>query len=290
MTDPTRLLASSFDEDVQRLLKAGVDWKPAAPEQERIWQAIASEASALAVGLAAANVAREVTEVAPVAGKVSALGMSATTGAVSAAASSTKLTLGITAIKAIGVGLGLGTALLVGGSVVKSRWVENHSAIATAAAPTVARPVSQSNAQPRLVYGQPGSAEAARVDKPSTRVSLAAAVSSQELGPSVAGASQAPGPSADHDAVREESRFVSMARGALRQGRAAEALQLLGELDQLYPSGLLGEERMVLRIDALVQSGSSSEALELAARFLARYPSSLSANHVRELIGAKRAQ
>lgn len=325
MTVPSRLLSSSVDEDVQRWLKAGVDWRPASGERERIWQAIAGEAGKVAVALAVAEVARESTQVAASAGNAATSGLLGAARAASVGAGSTKLALVVVALKAVGVGLGIGAGLLVGGHAVSSHHIERPAATAPTPATTAARLVEESakvNAQIRTS----GSAQAEREDSvpqesnPATipssasiRVSSEATGTSRASEPSttahplhnpapLTAAEEAQqleqrtatqtllstAPSMHHDAVRQESRLVSMVRSALRQGRAASALETLSELDQRYPSGQLGEERAVLRIEAAVLGGQSGEASRLAERFVERYPTSLNLDHIREVARVSR--
>lgn len=56
------------------------------------------------------------------------------------------------------------------------------------------------------------------------------------------------------------------------------------------PSGLLQEERSVLRIEALSRLGRQAEAERLAAQLLTRYPTSFHGKRVRELIGGLNGQ
>ncbi|HEY5959796.1 MAG TPA: outer membrane protein assembly factor BamD [Polyangiaceae bacterium] len=325
MTNPSRLLACPIDEDVQRWLKAGADWRLASGEQERIWQAIAAEAGSVAATLAVVEVASKATQVAASAGSSAGSAISAAESVASVGAGSTKLTLLVVALKAVGVGLGLGAGLLVGGNAVKSHYIDSPTAIAPTLAPTSAGLVDRA-ATKSARLGTNGSAPADREDRPpregAPEVSLpsvpARAVSERtemlrasapsaaaqtldrtkpltttqpELNSTQSTAKQGVSstlPSANRDAVREESRLVSAVRSALRQRSAASALALLSELDQRYPSGLLGEERAVLRIETLVLDGQSGEASRRAERFIARYPTSLNLDHVRAMVGSSR--
>jgi outer membrane protein assembly factor BamD (BamD/ComL family) len=71
-----------------------------------------------------------------------------------------------------------------------------------------------------------------------------------------------------------EAEGVARAREALRGGRAAEALAILGELDRTIRGGALGQERAVYAIEALAATGRATEAQQAARAFLAANPSS----------------
>lgn len=306
MTDPNRLLTGSLDAEVQCWLKAGVDWRPAAGEQERIWQSIANEAGKAAVAITVAQGVHDSAQVVATASQSAAAEL--------VGAGTAKLTLGVVALKAVGVGLGIGLGLWFGGTAVKSHIVDRPAAIATSHAPTPvpipARSVSKPEAESRTGGGtsrplEPdditphagsiGSVRATTVEavppaaltvtSPAVRhVAPTATTNASSTGPSM----QNVAPPSNRDVVREESRLVSMVRIALRQGHTASAIEILSELDQHYPSGLLVEERSVLRIEAMVQNGQTGEASRQAERFLARYPSSLSVDRVRKLVGGSR--
>lgn len=61
-----------------------------------------------------------------------------------------------------------------------------------------------------------------------------------------------------------------------KRGRApAESLALLKRHAQLYPVGVLAEERDRLSIECLLQMGQTDEAVRRATRFHRSYPSSV---------------
>ncbi|RYZ06393.1 MAG: hypothetical protein EOO73_15545 [Myxococcales bacterium] len=62
------------------------------------------------------------------------------------------------------------------------------------------------------------------------------------------------------DRLAEEVGILSKATGALRSGRPAEALRLLNEHQQRFPSGRLVEERRAARIQALCALGNRGAA------------------------------
>lgn len=81
--------------------------------------------------------------------------------------------------------------------------------------------------------------------------------------------------------LREESRVLAEARGALRGGDPASALEKLDAALGRFPDGILLQEREVLAIEALARSGQGSAASERAAAFLRTYPTSPHATKVR---------
>lgn len=93
------------------------------------------------------------------------------------------------------------------------------------------------------------------------------------------------GPGADEtsreDRLLEESRRLTEARGALRRGEVAQALDQLEELRRAFPAGVLGQEREALTIEALARSGRRAEAEARARAFLAQNPTSPHASRVK---------
>jgi hypothetical protein len=83
--------------------------------------------------------------------------------------------------------------------------------------------------------------------------------------------------------AREESRMVARAREVLRAGNPAQAMALLDQVRTLYPSGVLVQERELLRIESLVRSGQRAPALERAKTFVRTWPESPYTPRVREL-------
>ncbi len=83
------------------------------------------------------------------------------------------------------------------------------------------------------------------------------------------GAASVPGP-----AVAESERAIlERAQDALR-GNPAEALVLTDLHLARFPGGVLGQEREVIAIDALLHLGRSADARARAARFVAAFPTS----------------
>ena len=134
------------------------------------------------------------------------------------------------------------------------------------------------------------------IDRP---VFLAPAPSAQAVAPfpgvsSVAAAEPAPPPaaifrrhvapraSADKTAapartsqLAAERELLDEARAGLVQGDPAHAIDRLDEHRKRYPSGLLGEERDAMMVEALVRAGRYDGARQEAAAFRIRAPNSM---------------
>lgn len=74
-------------------------------------------------------------------------------------------------------------------------------------------------------------------------------------------------------AVRAEIEILKEAQAALGQS-PARALTLAAEHERSHPRGMLGQERDMLRIQALAALGKESDARARAEAFRARYPKS----------------
>lgn len=75
-------------------------------------------------------------------------------------------------------------------------------------------------------------------------------------------------------ALAEEVQRMQAIRRELRAGRTAEAMRLLDQYRTDYPTGVLADEALVLRVEALIHVGRNEEARLLARRFLAERPRS----------------
>jgi hypothetical protein len=102
-----------------------------------------------------------------------------------------------------------------------------------------------------------------------------------------------PGPAAralpNRDSVRDEAALLAAARAAITNGDAPLALERLDEHTVRFPSGVLLEERRVLRVLALCASGRASEARSAAAAFMADSPRSPLVSSVRNACAAPSA-
>jgi hypothetical protein len=86
------------------------------------------------------------------------------------------------------------------------------------------------------------------------------------------------------DSVREQLALVDRARKALGLGDVPGALRELDRYDRDFPSGMLSEEVLLLRVEALAARGDRAGSEALARRFLAAYPRSVHAGRVRAVL------
>ena len=70
-----------------------------------------------------------------------------------------------------------------------------------------------------------------------------------------------------------EIKALDGARASMNGGDARAALTALDAYDREFPSGTLGQEAALLRIDALMRAGRADDARTLGHTFLAEHPS-----------------
>ena len=95
-------------------------------------------------------------------------------------------------------------------------------------------------------------------------------------------ASPSPGAS---DSLPEEVRLLSKAEQQLSAGRDDDALRTLGEHERRFPGGVLAEERMAARVQALCALGRATEARADLARLARAYPQSPHLDRARKFCG-----
>jgi hypothetical protein len=95
-----------------------------------------------------------------------------------------------------------------------------------------------------------------------------------ELRPRAEKSAPSASPPAGEQTVDEEVKLMNAAQAALRAGKAAQALELLTQHTERFPSGKLTTLREVTRMMALCQAGRRAEARQLAANFIAQRPDS----------------
>ena len=96
------------------------------------------------------------------------------------------------------------------------------------------------------------------------------------------------GRSADKAALQSsEQELLDRGRRALREGRAAVALQVAEEHRARFRRGRLVEEREALRIRSLDRLGRGDASREAARAFLKRYPSSIHRLAVERVLGSE---
>ena len=286
MTEPHRLLPRAGDDLTRQLLEAGRSASDAPSEalRAKMWSGIEASLAPLAGGAAAAGAASQ--------------GSAAAGGGTLTGAAATGAAPGAVAASAPGVGLAIGTKIGIVGLLVG----------ATLVTATVVRPPRETTTPPAVVVEQTQSSQsgatagqlAAGVSQDETEASAPSEPSRDEpVSPPAAAelkpdsvtpkasarpSSQPAGPSATKttaSSLVEEVAAVQKARAALAQGNATEALAVLAELDRTVPRGSLGQERVVLAIEALAASGQRGKAGQLAKAFLAANPSSPYADRVR---------
>ena len=250
--DPVRLLADPGCPESQRaLLRLGADIAPPRDAEARVWTALAGALGGAAVAAGAGTAADASTRTITTATNVKVSLLSLKVVALAAA------------LTALGV---LGIAILV---------TTRH-----ARPPAGAAPVSAVEAPPRgLTPPQPPAQTPTQPPAPTPPGDVAPPV--RVAAPTNAGAHRAFRSPARR--LGEETTLIREARQALRAGNAARALRLLEEARQLFPTGVLQQERERLTIEALVKGGRRADAAARAAAFLRRYPDSPHASEIRAL-------
>jgi len=82
-------------------------------------------------------------------------------------------------------------------------------------------------------------------------------------------------------AIADETRLLRLADEAMRRGDARAALGLLDEHAELFPAGVLSEERSAERAYVLCALGRDADARDEAARFVRTFPGSPLTDRVR---------
>jgi hypothetical protein len=85
--------------------------------------------------------------------------------------------------------------------------------------------------------------------------------------------------------LKDQVALVDEARKELGSGQPQAALTTLNRYNREFPKGALGQEAMLLRIEALAQMGNRSAARTLATRFLTSQPSSPHRKRIESLVG-----
>lgn len=199
---------------------------------------------------------------------VTASAKAAQAGVAAKTAASGSAGLGLSALAKpliLGIALG-GGSVVVSHEVKQSTVAEPPSAVApldpaqrlAPNAQRVTRQAPASEPPPESPRGEPsaedGTQQASRSE---------AAVS--------AGAKPEAAPPREPSRLAEERKRLVEARALLRSGRAGECLALL---DSNAGVGLLGQERLVIRVEALMMLGRKAEAKQLAAGLIAKHPES----------------
>ncbi len=86
------------------------------------------------------------------------------------------------------------------------------------------------------------------------------------------------------DPLSEELSLLDRARAALRGSSPAQALVHLQQYERRFPSGRLGFEAEVLKVQVLVASGKRQAASQQAKRLLRRNPNSVAASRLKRYV------
>jgi hypothetical protein len=87
------------------------------------------------------------------------------------------------------------------------------------------------------------------------------------------------------DMLREEIAQIDKVRSAMRQGAPGQALTELDTYRTRFPRGVLQQESVVLRIQALQASGNTAQATALGQSFMAHHPNSPHAEKIAHILG-----
>lgn len=143
-----------------------------------------------------------------------------------------------------------------------------------ATAPTPSAVATVEDSLPSIPVGSLPGAPPAITAKPSAAAAT----------PRPAELAAASGTASPIDALLDERALLAAARDAHRRGDDRTALATLATARERHPSGVLGQEREVLAIEALAQLGDRDAASSRGKAFLEAFPTSPHASHVRELV------
>ena len=257
MSDPRRLLDEPNEllDEERELLRAGQHSEPPESLRAALWPSLAAK-----VSLSVPSLERAEKSLQP-----------------SASAASGKAFASLTLLKGALIVGALGVVGFVAVSWSRARHAPSPPAPVRASAPLVSTPPSASAVDS-------ASSEPVTETLPVPSARAAPVVRSTTIAHSAKTIEHPPSPAASSDA-REESRTVAAARDSLRAGNAAEALTLLEQARQRFGSGVLGQEREALTIEALAKSGQSAAARARGQAFLKAYAHSPYADKVRQSAG-----
>ena len=271
MMDPKRLIDGDGADLGVQLLREWRAQQPSAGAQTRT-------AAALGLGTAAL-VTTKTTIAATAAG-------GAVTAAVSGATTATGLEL--LALKWLGLGIALGSVIVVGVSQVLP--APDHSSRDQAVEPqTSALSSSRREVAAIPVVATPHAAvpaPSARANPPPIPRSSPSRspISTPDL---EAAAERTPPTEAPAEAsLSREVATLETARQALAAQDAAGAERALTQYESLPPSGALAPEATLIRIDALVLRGQTAVAARLANDYLTRYPRTPHAARLRRIVAS----
>lgn len=263
MTEPKRLLNGEGLDSELRLLRAWEEQGPSPASMRR---------AAAALGIASLVTHATATAVASTA--VATSGTAAGTAATHASGWLSGAWLSNAWLK----GTLLGGLALVTGSVVviiaRQAPTQDHSAARQIALPTLAASDRTRQVDPSvngdLVPNAPAAIEATPKDNAPSVPSRPREV-----------AASAPA----SDMLTRELQALDVARLAIRGGNPARGLALLSEYTAAFPRGVLTQEAVLLRIEALLASGRRDEARQSAQALLTASPATPHRARLETLVG-----
>lgn len=93
------------------------------------------------------------------------------------------------------------------------------------------------------------------------------------------------GKTASSGSIADEIKALDAARQTLAGGNPGKTLQQLNEYSRRFRGGRLGQEAMLIRIEALSRSGQHAQAKAMARRFLAANPRSPYTKRLESIVG-----
>ncbi|MCA9629029.1 MAG: hypothetical protein KC766_15220 [Myxococcales bacterium] len=167
--------------------------------------------------------------------------------------------------------------VLGGGSVVVSQEVKQIThdppPVTAPTKPAQQRQGASPGPLPVKANGVPAPAANPVSDEPPTRKRGSASAA----GAGAVAEAPAREPQSRESQLAAERKRLVEARALLRAGRASECLALL---DSNPGVGLLGQERLVIRVEALMTLGRKAEAKQLADRLITKHPESPYASYL----------
>jgi hypothetical protein len=92
-------------------------------------------------------------------------------------------------------------------------------------------------------------------------------------------------PAKSDETLAREIRRIDEARLVIRGGNGERGLALLGDYNQEFPRGVLSQEALLLRVEALVRSSKRAQARALAEDLLKRAPDTPHRQRLESLVG-----
>jgi hypothetical protein len=189
---------------------------------------------------------------------------------------------GVRALRSSSVLYGLVPAVVLGGTIVAWQWANARRAAELGVG---SRPVAPPSAGYAMIPPEATSAAApATVAESTTTTAAPVTVATAPTSDDAAGRPSRRPRRESADSVRQQLALIDRARASLESGDTAGALREVDRYGREYPSGMLSEEALLLRVRAVAARGDRVAASALARRFLAAYPRSVHAKAVRDLL------